>query len=128
MRTRLLACLTVFVLAATPGVWGQAASTPPRPAPQTTFRGAVNLILVDVDVRDKSGQAVKGLTQSDFEILEDGKPQNIVTFAYEEITSKAGAIQSASMLANAGKAKGAVTVTVAAQGGGFAGVSDGENR
>ncbi len=62
----------------------------------------------------KSGQPLKGLKQSDFEILEDGKSQEIRTFAYEEITAKAAAVQSATMLSTAGAEKGAVPVTVAA--------------
>ena len=37
-----------------------------------------------------------------------------MTFAYEEITAKAAAVQSATMLSTAGAAKGAVPVTVAA--------------
>ena len=56
-----------------------------RPAAAPAFRSGVNLVLVDVVVRDRSGAVVKGLTADDFELLEDGKPQQIVTFAYEEI-------------------------------------------
>jgi len=52
------------------------------------FRGNTQIISVDVIVRDGSGAVVKNLTQDDFEILEDGKPQQIRSFAFEEITDK----------------------------------------
>jgi len=132
VRTRLLACLTVILLAATSGVSGQATAPPqqtPPPPPQTpapsptspaqpqgatkTFHGSVNLILVDVNVRDKNGAPIKGLTQSDFEVLEGGKTQEIRTFAYEEIAPNTKqTIITSSMLANAGAEKGAVPVTL----------------
>jgi VWFA-related protein len=116
MRFRALIILTVLALATTPAIRGQQQQTPPPAAPTqrsgSTFRSAVNLILVDVDVRDKNGQPIKGLKESDFEILEDGKPQEIRSFAFEEITAKAAALTTASMLSTAGNEKGAVSVTV----------------
>ena len=36
--------------------------------------------------------AAQGPEADDFELLEDGKPQEIVTFAFEEIAAKAGAL------------------------------------
>jgi VWFA-related protein len=91
--------LAVLLLAATPAAIGQQA--PPLPQqPQVKFRSGIKEILVDVDVRDRSGQPLKGLTQADFEILEDGKVQKVITFAYEEISVKAAAIEATSMLSN----------------------------
>jgi VWFA-related protein len=55
----------------------------PPPAPQRatgTLREGVTAVLVDVIVRDKRGQPVRDLTQSDFEVLEDGVPQAIGSF------------------------------------------------
>src|SRR5215813_1687279 len=83
-------------------------TTPPLDAQQPTgqqpampiFRSALNLVLVDVVVRDKSGAVVRGLTPDDFELLEDGVRQKIVTLAYEEIKSGAAPIENASALAN----------------------------
>ena len=87
-----------------------------RPAqrPTSTFRGGVNLILVDVDVRDKIGQPLKGLKQRTSRSSRTASRRRSVTFAYEEITAKAAAVQSATMLSTAGAEKGAVPVTVAA--------------
>jgi VWFA-related protein len=122
MRTRLLASLTVLLLGMTSGLWsplqtlvaqGQSPSAPPASLQRApVFRGGVNIILVDVDVRDKDGSAIKGLKAADFDLREDGKPQEIVTFAFEEITSNASAIETTSMLSKAGSGKGAVPVTV----------------
>ena len=49
------------------------------------FRAAVDLVTVNVVVRDKSGNVVKGLTRKDFTIVEDGKDQSIDTFDFEEV-------------------------------------------
>jgi VWFA-related protein len=72
------------------------------PAPQTpVFRSSVNLVLVDVVVRDKKGVIVKGLTTDDFELYEDGKKQQIVSFAFEQVANNAKPIESATMLSTA---------------------------
>jgi VWFA-related protein len=48
---------------------------------QGTLKEGVRAILVDVVVRDKRGQPVRDLTQADFQIVEDGVPQTIGSFA-----------------------------------------------
>jgi VWFA-related protein len=50
------------------------------PPPQPTFRGGINFVRVDVIVSDNKGQPVTDLTQADFEVVEDGKPQVIEQF------------------------------------------------
>jgi VWFA-related protein len=45
-----------------------------------TIKEGVTAVLVDVVVRDRRGQPVRDLTQSDFEILEDGVPQTVGSF------------------------------------------------
>src|SRR6185295_13730437 len=44
------------------------------------FKSKVEIVQLDVSVLDKHRQPVKGLTEKDFTILEDGKPQKIVGF------------------------------------------------
>ena len=45
------------------------------------FRGGINFVRVDVIVDDKKNQPVMNLTQADFEVLEDGKPQSVEQFS-----------------------------------------------
>src|SRR3954467_15768654 len=55
-----------------------------QPAPQRadkTLNEGVTAVLVDVVVRDKRGQPVRDLRQTDFEVLEDGVPQPIGSFS-----------------------------------------------
>src|SRR5260221_2058826 len=98
MRTTLLAVLLLLVVAGGGAPSAQQAQQPGPPG-QPIFRSTVNLILVDVVVRDRRGAIVKGLTRDDFQVVEDGKPQQIVTFAYEEIERTAQPIERASLLA-----------------------------
>ncbi len=52
----------------------------------TTLRIASDLVLTNVVVRDrKTGQPVRGLTRDDFTVLEDGRPQQIGSFDYEDV-------------------------------------------
>ena len=50
------------------------------------FKANAELVLTNVVVRDaKTGEFVHGLKQSDFTILENGKPQQISTFDFETV-------------------------------------------
>jgi VWFA-related protein len=54
---------------------------PPDPPTQPpVFRGGINYVRVDVIISDKNGNPVADLQASDFEVSEDGKPQQIDTF------------------------------------------------
>lgn len=64
------------------------AATPAQPQPpdpaaqaqQPTFRVAVDLVLMDVIVRNAQEQFAADLLPADFEVLEDGVPQDIKSF------------------------------------------------
>src|SRR5947208_8378423 len=71
--------------------------TPPPRTPG--FRSGINLVLVDVVVRDRSGAIVRGLRAEDFELTEDGVRQQILTFAFEDIGKNATPVTNASTLA-----------------------------
>ena len=55
----------------------------PSQQPDYTFRAETDLVLVNVTVRDKSGNFVGGLKPEDFTVLEDNKAQKIVSFDVE---------------------------------------------
>jgi VWFA-related protein len=57
--------------------------TPPADIPQTTIRVATHMVVVDVIVSDKAGNAVTGLQSTDFSVNEDGKAQKIAAFRFE---------------------------------------------
>lgn len=60
-----------------------AANTAPAPDPSgnhTVLRTTVRRVVVDVTVTDSRGGPVSGLTQDDFHVSEDGKPQTILSF------------------------------------------------
>ena len=64
------------------------ATTPPT-GDQPTFRAGINFVRVDAIVTDKQGNPVGDLKQTDFEILEDGKPQNIEQFRFVRVDGNA---------------------------------------
>jgi VWFA-related protein len=79
-----------------PQAGGQAAQS----ARQPVFRSKREVITVDAIVRDKSGAIARGLTAADFEVREDGRPQDILNFSFEEIRAQAPAkIETAELLA-----------------------------
>lgn len=78
---------------------GQAAqpsppATPPEQAagqqdpPQPVFRTDINFVRVDVIVTDKQGNPITDLTQDDFVVTEDGKPQTVDTFKLVELSGQ----------------------------------------
>ncbi|MFZ5928246.1 MAG: VWA domain-containing protein [Acidobacteriota bacterium] len=60
---------------------------PPEETP--TFRASANLVIVTVFVRDGQGRPVKGLTQDDFLVTENGKPQTVRVFEFQQIEEAA---------------------------------------
>ena len=102
-----VACAILLTVAARAHLAGDQAPTQAQSAPATpaqakpVFRTGVNLVLVDVVVRDRTGAFVKDLTAEDFELFEDGVRQQIVTFAVEEIAQKAAPLETASTLTTA---------------------------
>jgi VWFA-related protein len=55
-----------------------------------TMKVQTDIVLTNVVVRDKkTGEVVKGLKQSDFTIFENGKPQTIASFDYQNVDEAA---------------------------------------
>src|SRR5437764_415263 len=61
---------------------------PPQPVPSSgvTFSSNTSLVVVDVNVKDKSGKAIEGLKKEDFTVFEDGKPQKVAVFEYQRLS------------------------------------------
>src|SRR5258708_25354663 len=78
---RLVVALLVFASA-----FSQTNNSPPAPAQESpdmpVLRVTVNLVQVDAVVTDSKGKQVTNLTAGDFELLQDGKRQNITKFSY----------------------------------------------
>lgn len=75
---RLPLAMAFLTLLAIPGGSAQQQPAPPRAG---TVTEGVRAVLVDVVVRDRRGQPVRDLSVSDFEVIEDGVPQKIGSFA-----------------------------------------------
>ncbi len=59
---------------------------PPRPP---TFRAGTDLVRVDVTVIDRRGNPVTSLTAEDFEVRDNGQPQEVTSFKLVEATGAA---------------------------------------
>jgi VWFA-related protein len=77
-----------------------------------TLRAESDLVLTNVVVRDaKTGEVVRGLKQSDFTILENGKPQSIASFDFESV-DMAKPLNEATISGLAAVARGSVNAGV----------------
>jgi VWFA-related protein len=76
-----------FVAAAVALAAGQQAPPPPQQPQQQppVFRTEADVIRLDVSVLDKDRRPVRGLTQEDFTVTEDGTPQRVVAVAAVDV-------------------------------------------
>jgi VWFA-related protein len=66
---------------------GAAGQTPSPPRAQ--FRVGTAVVLLDVLVRDKSGRAIRDISQGEVQVLENGQPCEISSFRRVEVSSPA---------------------------------------
>ena len=59
---------------------------------QTVIRSGIDLVNVTATVTDKDGRFVRGLTQEDFLIRDDGDPQEIVSFSAQRVPVSLGIV------------------------------------
>jgi VWFA-related protein len=84
---RLVAAVTIGATAGTPTLAQQQQESP---AGTFTLKVQTDIVLTNVVVRDKkTGEVVKDLKESDFTILENGKPQKIASFDYQNVNEAA---------------------------------------
>src|SRR5438270_13022350 len=84
-RSRILLTTLAFVLGAGNGrslgcATTQAKSTAAPDQNVYTISDNVNLVLLDISVKDPRGGYVGGLNKKDFQVTEDGRPQEITQF------------------------------------------------
>ena len=87
--TRAFTPLVLVALSAA-AVAAQAPARPQQPAPQNqapTFRTETTLRVRNVSVVDRDGNAVEGLTASDFVVMENGVRQEIAFVAFQRLES-----------------------------------------
>ena len=88
-RTQRVVALAVVLLMALPLPGQQPAPQAQAGSNQNTgfvLKTESDLVLTNVVVRDaRTGEVVRGLKQSDFTILENGKPQQIASFDFESV-------------------------------------------
>lgn len=91
-RIRSLGAL-VFLLLLTPAARAQQALNSQLPAP-TPYKISVNVscVVLHATVLNHQGAAVSGLQKSNFEILEDGAPQQIEYYSHEDIPVTVGLV------------------------------------
>jgi VWFA-related protein len=86
MRTGLLLGLSLLAaLSARPAAQQPAAGAPPADQPAVTFRVEVNYVEVDAAVFDRQGRFVSDLKRDDFQVLEEGVPQDVSAFTLVNI-------------------------------------------
>ncbi|WP_263367499.1 VWA domain-containing protein [Edaphobacter bradus] len=88
---RITSAVLAGVMAGAPGL-GTGSAIAQQAAGDGTFTLKVqsDIVLTNVVVRDKkTGEVVKGLKASDFTIFENGKPQRIETFDYQNVDEAA---------------------------------------
>ncbi len=90
-RAKSLFCLAAILLLASPAI--------PQNSSRFTIKTATDLVLVNVTVRDRNGNFVRDLKPEDFTVLEDGRPQEILSMDMENTgVIDASAPQAANLL------------------------------
>ena len=86
IRTQLLLgiCLLAAV-AARPAAQQPASNRPTADQPAVTFRVEINYVEVDAAVFDSQGRFVNDLARDDFQVLEEGVPQDVSNFSLVNI-------------------------------------------
>jgi VWFA-related protein len=101
--------LTLMGVSARPGQLN--AQAPPSPEAAPVFKSGVDLVRVSAVVRHRKGRFVTDLSQSDFEVIDDGEAKEITDFRHDLAGVSVALLvdASGSMKANLGNAREAAT-------------------
>src|SRR5436190_11736402 len=89
LRVALVAGAAVAMLIVLPTDVRTQGQSPAAPRSSSVFRSITNFVSVDVVVRDRNGNVVKGLKKEDFLVSEEGKAQQVLSFDFEEVSTDA---------------------------------------
>jgi VWFA-related protein len=85
-----MATILLCALSATPQQVGQ--NAPVTTKAQITIKTTTQLVIETVEVTDKNGKPVEGLSAKDFIVTEDGTPQEISFFEFQKLPGAAEAV------------------------------------
>jgi len=91
MHRRVFASAALSLFVVFPLLAQQPAPPPPQPQapsdqrPSVTFRVEINYVEIDAIVTDAQGNFVRDLTKDDFEVVEEGKPQDLSVLSMVDI-------------------------------------------
>src|SRR3954452_6288387 len=71
----------------------QQEATAPAPKGGVKFATSTQLVVEDLILKDKSGNAITGLKASDFVVLEDGKPQKVEFLEFQNLEEAPGVMR-----------------------------------
>jgi VWFA-related protein len=110
---RAIAAVLVAGMVATPVGGPTTAAAQDSNGAGTTIRVNIERVLTNVVVRDKkTGELIKGLKPSDFQITEDKKPQKVISLDYENVDEVAVSLaeKAATVSGSAGPAAAKKTI------------------
>jgi Ca-activated chloride channel homolog len=84
--------LSLLVLIALPCVVKSQSAPPAGQDGPYTIRANVDLVVLQVTVRDRKGTPISGLSQQDFRVYEDKVPQEIQSFSHEDVPVTVGLV------------------------------------
>ena len=91
MKKRTLIVLSVFTVLFLVALLASAQQAQRATEGDSAFKANANLVILDVTVLDKAGKVVSGLSKSDFQVLEDGKAQDLKVFEFQKLENDAAA-------------------------------------
>jgi Ca-activated chloride channel family protein len=85
-------CVTLLLVPGLTALEGQKLAIGAAMAPAPAFKINSEIVLVPVSVTDNYGKTIVGLHAKDFNVFDDQKPQQIVSFANEDVPCSVGMV------------------------------------